>query len=89
MVQHEHSQERRGSALGHSGGGEGAGPSGAKLHVVAAFPKAVEDLAVASGKRRVEVGSCCRRLVVEDGVDQAGPGTDGKVSRFHVHIGAH
>jgi hypothetical protein len=67
-----------GRLLSKSAGDEAAGSGGSDLQVIAAFPKPVEDFAVAGGKGHLEVGSWFRGGQVQDGVDQSGSGAHGQ-----------
>jgi hypothetical protein len=60
--------------LSDSSCGEATIPGGSGLQVVAAFPKPVEDFAVAGGEGHLEVGSRFRAGQVENSVDQSGSG---------------
>ena len=51
--------QRLSLGLWNGRGGEGAGSGESGLHVLAAFPEPVEDLAVSGGQRGVQVRSWC------------------------------
>ena len=76
-----------GRSLADSSCGEATGPGGAGLQVIAAFPKPIEDLAVAGGQGHLEMGSRFRGGQVQDGVDQAGSGPSGQVAGLYMEVG--
>src|SRR4051794_20606145 len=75
------------SAFAGPAGGEAASSRRPGLQVVEAFMKPVQDFAVAGRQGHVELGSGLDRRLVEDRVDELGPGAGGDVAGLDMEVG--